>query len=92
MPINREPPSVEELSRQLAARVARDGRRTEMEAPAVVRESEARTITAKDPARQARSYRTCWLPADHPELFRAAGGQPAPMCLPSPPRSKMTAI
>src|ERR1700687_5133555 len=22
----------------------------------------------KDPARQARSYRTCWLPADHPEL------------------------
>lgn len=22
----------------------------------------------KDPARQMRSYRTCWLPADHPEL------------------------
>ena len=22
----------------------------------------------KDPVRQMRSYRTCWLPADHPEL------------------------
>ena len=23
----------------------------------------------KDPARQMRSYRTCWLPADHPDLL-----------------------
>ena len=30
----------------------------------------------KDPARQQRSYRTCWLPADHPDLApppRASG-------------------
>jgi hypothetical protein len=69
MPINREPPSIDELSRCLAARIARDGRRTDMEAPAVVRRSEGRSATAKDPARQARSYRTCWLPADHADLL-----------------------
>src|SRR5580658_6042689 len=69
MPINREPPSIEELSRCLAVRIARDGRRAETEAPAVVRKGEGRTVTAKDPARQARSYRTCLLPADHPDLL-----------------------
>lgn len=69
MPINRDPPSIDELSRCLAARIARDGRRTETEAPATVRKSEGRAVTAKDPARQARSYRTCWLPADHPDLL-----------------------
>jgi hypothetical protein len=69
MPINREPPSVEELSRCLAARIARDGRRTETDAPATLRKSEGRAAAAKDPGRQARSYRTCWLPAEHPDLL-----------------------
>jgi hypothetical protein len=68
MPVNREPPSIEELSRCLAARIARDGRRSEKEAFAVVPKSDGRTLPAKDPERQARSYRTCWLPADHPDL------------------------
>src|SRR5712691_8948470 len=31
--------------------------------------SGATKINIPDPARQMRSYRTCWLPADHPDLL-----------------------
>ena len=41
---------------------------------------DAQPIHTKDPIRQMRSYRTCWLPADHPDLLAAPrpGGKYVP--------------
>jgi hypothetical protein len=66
MPLDRSPPPIEDVKQRLAARIARDGARTGIDAvsPHANRES-----GGKDPNRQMRSYRTCWLPADHPDLL-----------------------
>jgi hypothetical protein len=41
---------------------------------------DAQPMHTKDPTRQMRSYRTCWLPADHPDLLVAPrpGGKYVP--------------
>jgi hypothetical protein len=58
MPVNRQPPSIEELSRCLAARIARDGRRPAMETIA----SDHRSAETR--ARSERSRRTCHIQAE----------------------------
>jgi hypothetical protein len=55
MLINREPPSAEALARHLAARVAREGLRRNVQTIA---------IPPKDEERRQRSYRKCHLPAE----------------------------
>jgi len=61
MPINREPPCIEDIAQRLAARIARDGQRVITE-----------TIPPASPsklARRERSLRYCHLPADEKPII-----------------------
>jgi hypothetical protein len=60
MPIERRPPTLEELSRSLAARLARDGIRIE--------QSPSPALLPKDQDRRQRSLRSCHLPAEPKQL------------------------
>jgi hypothetical protein len=56
MPVDRRPPPIEELSQLLAARIQRDGRRSDTDpSPAAI---------SKDETRQQRSLHCCHLPAE----------------------------
>ena len=62
MPIERQPPPIEQIAQRLAARVARDGiRREQHPSPAAL---------SKDEDRRQRSLRSCHLPAE-PKPWRA---------------------
>ena len=60
MPVERQPPTLEELSRSLAARMARDGIRTER--------NPSSPVLPKDQDRRQRSLRSCHLPAEPKQL------------------------
>ena len=56
MPIDRQPPPIEEIAQRLAARMARDGIRIER--------SPSPPLPPKDEDRRQRSLRSCHLPAE----------------------------
>ncbi len=56
LPINRQPPPIEEVAQRLAARIARDGIRIE--------QCPSPAILPKDNGRRQRSLRSCHLPAE----------------------------
>jgi DNA-binding transcriptional ArsR family regulator len=60
MHIERRPPTLDELSRSLAARMARDGIRTE--------QSPSPAVPPKDENRRQRSLRSCHLPVEPRQL------------------------
>ena len=60
MTVGRQPPTLDELSRSLAARMARDGIRTER--------NPSSPVLPKDQDRRQRSLRSCHLPAEPKQL------------------------